>query len=286
MKEILYIIIVTCIFYWILYKDLRLNSYKSILRACLFALISLCVQTYTIQEPFYSLDISNSSATSSTDIFNTIKKTSNTDACKWANNYCTIALTNFNNQQTNCFNNTMDLNSWTDPSSISFDASNMILNMNNCVGNIGNLTADASGTTAAADCNSFNAICDSSDCIDCVTISNNPNTTYTLGSGPVPVTGLKKNLKRLKTLNKKVNHPKKYGGKKKKFCKKLKKACINRLTTFNESVPLCYGTHLNMSSYISNPVESGFYSDCSSNWSAINEYQTWCVKGYEKGCFS
>ena len=92
-------------------------------------------------------------------------------------------------------------------------------------------------------------------------VSNNLNTLYTYAS-------------RSKSNNK---------SKSKKGCNKLKKECSSYLSKFNKSVAKCYGTKLNMNSYINQNDLTDFDASCSSIWKALTMLQGPCLEG--RACF-
>ena len=322
MQEILYIIIVGIIFYWILHKDLQIDRYKSILRACLYALISVCILSYTTREGLYSVfgtykpstsntclgtfkeshnttltcknpvtvggatmcecsDDMGASCTSITGCysgnnittFNTIWKGSQENACRWASNQCDTVKNNFNNIQQTCYAYTMDIPTYITTPSNEIDTSGSYCDTN--IGNLTDATVLGVNTDFITDCNYFNTKCIDCSGSGCVQLTNDKNTTVSsLGSGSAVSFDTTDAAYMLNFVGRAGAKKKK---KAKKACKKIRDKCKQYLADFNEGVQSCYGTELNMSSFLALSDTSTLQTNCSNNWSTIKGIQQYCV---------
>lgn len=317
MNKIVYSIILFVIYHIILYYDLRIPLYKSLTRTLMFVLLVLVMHTIVTKEGFYVLDnntdfpicqgffkqsqystldcensyvsegntycdcsvldsgqctISGCNILTDTDIFTSLWKENKEDACKWASNSCSINNKMFNKTQNDCY-----YSGYTIEQLLYTPSYEIMQQQRNCSNNL------SSVSSFGAECNNFDASCQScksSGCVSIVDPSMDASLYYMDGSGDsVQITpyDVSNNLNTLYTHASRSKSNNK--SKSKKGCNKLKKECSSYLSKFNKSVAKCYGTKLNMYSYINQNDLTNFDASCSNIWDALLLLQGPCLDG-------
>ena len=321
MTDILYIIIVFVIIYYILHYDLQIHGYKAITRAILFTLLSICILTYTIIEPWYNIksntlnlkpckgtyDISlnpNEPCTKSSENAGVVYCECNTllpDECETING-CSLV------SNSDVFS---DLWKQSKKDACKWASNHCILsqkmfnkkqqecyyygmNMNTL------LTTPSSelvsynqicnnnlvnGSTYGNECNLFDASCSDCSNSDCIPLSKSMDQTiYSLGSGPSGeefITDVSSNIGSFSSLVNKSTSKNKK--KREKGCRNLRNKCNLYLNKFNTGISQCYQSQLNMQSFINIGGTSELQSNCSDYWAALQSFQPYCVDGSQ--CF-